>query len=92
MNIQFQEFSGQLPPDLLQRAYRSQGELAWPQADAIAAIDAYAESEATYRDEEGVQIVLIGADSLETIKKTHSHYFEDNLGSEFFESVVGAAE
>ena len=47
MNSQFQEFSGELPHDLLQRAHRSQGELAWSQADAIAAIDGLEKAEFT---------------------------------------------
>lgn len=39
MNDQFEEFSGILPLELLQRAYRSRHELAWARADAIEAID-----------------------------------------------------
>lgn len=35
---------------------------------------AYAELEAEYRDKP-VQIVLVGADSIDTIRLTHSHYF-----------------
>ncbi|HZO79433.1 MAG TPA: hypothetical protein VFB39_15435 [Solirubrobacteraceae bacterium] len=56
--------------------------------DTAAAIDAYAECEAQYRGQDGIEIVLIGADSLETIRQTHAHYFEGNLGGDFFESVV----
>jgi hypothetical protein len=39
MNHQFEEFSRTLPPELLQRAYRSRHELAWARAGAIEAID-----------------------------------------------------
>lgn len=44
--------------------------------DGDAAAREYSECEAEYRDREGFEIVLVGADSIETIKKTHSHYFE----------------
>jgi hypothetical protein len=37
-----------------------------------------------------MEIVLIGADSIDTIKQTHSHYFEGDLGRDFFETVVPA--
>jgi hypothetical protein len=40
MADQFEEFSGALAPELLARAYRIPGELAWARADAIEAIDA----------------------------------------------------
>jgi hypothetical protein len=43
------------------------------QVDAATA--AYQESEAEYRDSSDVEIVLIGADSIETIQRTHGHYF-----------------
>lgn len=58
--------------------------------NTAAAIDAYAECEERYRDQEGVEIVLIGADSLDTVRRTHSHYFEGDLGRDFFESVIPA--
>jgi hypothetical protein len=48
------------------------------------------ECEATYRGAAGVEIVLIGADSLDTVRQTHAHYFEGDLGRDFFESVVPA--
>jgi hypothetical protein len=44
--------------------------------DGRRAADRYAEVEAEYRDRQGFEIVLLGADSLETIKVTHSHYFQ----------------
>jgi hypothetical protein len=61
--------------------------------DVGAAMDAYAKCEAKYRGHEGLEIVLIGADSLDTVRQTHPHYFEGDLGRDFFESIVpvGAA-
>lgn len=38
---------------------------------------AYAEAEREHRGRDDVDIVLLGADSLATIKKTHSSYFKD---------------
>lgn len=49
--------------------------------DAVEASEAYAELEARYRkgkfliDDGKVEVVLIGADSIETIMKTHGNYF-----------------
>ncbi len=43
--------------------------------DADVAAAAYAETEAKYRGREDLEVVLVGADSIETIKRTHSHYF-----------------
>lgn len=53
-------------------------------ADEAAATDAYSALERTLGDAGQVEVVLVGADSLETIRKTHSHYFtadEDVLTS-----------
>jgi len=36
---------------------------------------AYEAAERAHRDRDDVDIVLLGADSLKTIKKTHSSYF-----------------
>lgn len=44
--------------------------------DYEAALAAYDEREREYRDRNGVVVVLLGADSIDTIKKTHSCYFE----------------
>jgi hypothetical protein len=35
----------------------------------------YSVRERQYRDRPEIEVVLVGADSLETVKKTHSHYF-----------------
>lgn len=44
-------------------------------ADSNEAISAYAEIEAAHRSDKEVEIVLVGADSIETIMQTHGHYF-----------------
>lgn len=42
-------------------------------ADAVAA---YARTEATYAHRKDVEVVLIGSDSIETVRRTHGNYFE----------------
>jgi hypothetical protein len=51
---------------------------------------AYSALEQEHRHDSHVEIVLIGADSLETIKSTHGNYFDgdrDSIGSDFLEVV-----
>jgi gamma-glutamyl phosphate reductase len=40
------------------------------------ALAAYAEAEARFRDNQDVEVVLIGSDSRATLERTHSSYFE----------------
>lgn len=44
-------------------------------ADGGEAAAAYAKLEAAHRGDEDLEIVLVGADSLDTIMRTHGHYF-----------------
>lgn len=55
--------------------------------DAHAAAAAYAEKEKACRDRDDIEIVLLGADSLDTLRKTHPHYF-DRTGTDFFTLVT----
>lgn len=48
-------------------------------ADERAAAVAYTEREHELRDEPAVEVVMVGADSLETVRKTHSHYFATSV-------------
>jgi hypothetical protein len=52
--------------------------------DYEAALAAYSEVEREYEHRPDVDIVLLGADSLEVIKRTHSSYFE----TQAFESLL----
>lgn len=48
--------------------------------DARLAAAAYEAAEAEYRNNTEVtrfEVVLVGADSIETVKRTHGHYFQD---------------
>jgi hypothetical protein len=40
------------------------------------AVRAYEEMEEKHRDDEGVEIVLVGADSIESVMLTHGNYFD----------------
>ena len=55
--------------------------------DYDGAMEAYAEIEGETRGRDDLDIVLVGADSLETVKRTHSSYFETD---ETFESLLPA--
>ncbi|WP_172121021.1 hypothetical protein [Actinomyces faecalis] len=44
--------------------------------DTVAATSAYRAAEQLYHDQPWMDIVLVGSDSIETVKKTHSTYFE----------------
>ena len=47
-------------------------------SDTSEAAKKYAAFERRYRYEDGYEVVLIGADSTDTIKRTHAHYFGKN--------------
>jgi hypothetical protein len=44
-------------------------------ADGAEAAAAYTRLEAEHRGRDDLEIVLVGADSIETIEQTHAHYF-----------------
>jgi hypothetical protein len=49
------------------------------------ALAAYANAEEDVRDDPNLDIVLVGADSIETVERTHSSYFHTE---ETFESLL----
>jgi vacuolar-type H+-ATPase subunit F/Vma7 len=56
--------------------------------DGDEAARAYAELERQYQGREDLEIVLVGADSIETIRQTHAHYFDSaSAGSPFLASA-----
>ncbi|MER6235926.1 hypothetical protein ABT185_07600 [Streptomyces clavifer] len=44
--------------------------------DQDAASVAYAKAERSHRRDNGVEVVLVGADSEQTLRHTHGHYFD----------------
>lgn len=46
-------------------------------SDDAEAASQYTAKERLYRDRPDYEIVLVGSDSIETVKKTHGHYFTD---------------
>jgi hypothetical protein len=49
----------------------------------------YAEYERRFPQADGYEVVLIGADSIETVRKTHAHYFGGDA-LEAFEELLEA--
>ena len=43
--------------------------------DSHAALDAYSECEREHRGNDLIEIVLIGSDSIETVRLTHANYY-----------------
>ncbi len=61
-------------------------------SDSDAAAEAYSRFEMEHRDDFTVEVVMVGADSIETIHKTHSHYFaekSEDLFRQFLEASWG---
>jgi hypothetical protein len=46
------------------------------EGDYDGALEAYARAEEQYRNDNNVEVVLLGSDSIETLERTHSSYFE----------------
>lgn len=53
--------------------------------DEDTAVEDYATVERSYQQDPNVEVVLVGADSLETVRQTHSSYF----GGELSELLTG---
>lgn len=53
-----------------------------PFTDSAEAVRAYEEMEEKHRDDRDMEIVLVGADSIETVMLTHGNYFEAAPGAE----------
>lgn len=51
--------------------------------DDIGAAARYSEREREFQHDDDIEVVLVGADSLDTIKVTHSHYFVKETGDLF---------
>ncbi len=49
--------------------------------DSAAAVGKYAALEREYAGQGKFEIVLVGADSIETIKRTHGQYFDDDANA-----------
>lgn len=47
--------------------------------DSDAAVAAYAEKEHAYQGQASVEIVLVGSDSLDTVKITHANYYDGTV-------------
>lgn len=49
------------------------------ETQAAEALAAYAAKEELHRNERDIEIVLIGSDSIETVKLTHANYYDGSV-------------
>lgn len=56
-------------------------------ADSELALSAYAEAEQELSYQDNLEIVLVGSDSVETIHKTHGHYYDGHERSSYLTGV-----
>jgi hypothetical protein len=55
--------------------------------DYDAALAAYNDAERAHRDDDNVEVVLLGSDSIDTLERTHSSYFE--LAERHIDRLIG---
>jgi hypothetical protein len=62
--------------------------LSWTEfEDAAAALAAYQTTEREHEGNAQLEIVLIGADSFETVKRTHANYFNRVAASKYLQGL-----
>jgi hypothetical protein len=52
-------------------------------SDASKALRAYSAEEREHERDDFLEIVLVGSDSIETVRRTHSNYFDTTVQSEY---------
>jgi hypothetical protein len=52
--------------------------------DSTKAVEAYFAMEEQHRDDRNVETVLIGSDSIETVRITHANYFDGTVATSRF--------
>lgn len=57
--------------------------------DSERAVASYAEKEQEFKDREMIEIVLIGSDSLDTVKLTHANYFDGSVATSKYLDLAG---
>jgi hypothetical protein len=50
--------------------------------DPAEALKAYGDTEQRFADDVHIEVVLIGSDSLDTVRRTHANYFDGAAGLE----------
>jgi hypothetical protein len=58
-------------------------------AKSAEALAAYEELEALHCDDDSIEVVLLGSDSLETVHVTHPNYFSENAATNLLAAVWG---
>jgi hypothetical protein len=59
-------------------------------ADSKGAVAAYAQKERELQDQRLIEVVLIGSDSLETVKLTHANYFNGSVAVSKYLAGLGS--
>lgn len=49
--------------------------------DGAEAVAAYSDMESRYERRKRIEVVLIGSDSIETIRRTHANYFDGSISA-----------
>ncbi|WP_402467004.1 hypothetical protein [Isoptericola aurantiacus] len=58
-------------------------------SDGTKAVKEYAAKEQEYRDRKDIEIVLVGSDSIETVRMTHANYFDGSIAmSKWLQGIV----
>ncbi len=59
-------------------------------SDSEGAVAAYAELEQEHKDHDWIDIVLVGSDSLDTVRLTHANYFDGSasVSSRFLKGIA----
>lgn len=57
--------------------------------DAQLAMTAFASAEVEHARDADLQVLLLGSDSLDSLKATHSHYFTEMSGAESMRLLAG---
>jgi hypothetical protein len=58
--------------------------------DSKAAVAAYTQKEQELHDQRSIEIVLIGSDSIETVKLTHANYFDGSVAVSKYLAGLGS--
>lgn len=57
--------------------------------DSARAVRKYGEKEDEYKGRQDIEIVLVGSDSIETVRMTHANYFDDTIAmSKYLSGLV----
>lgn len=57
--------------------------------DGTKAVKKYSEKESEFQDSRDMEIVLVGSDSIDTVRMTHANYFDHSIAlSKYLEGIL----